>query len=74
MTNILQNRFSDWEFYLAISDTDILSLKSLRTLFDKYLDYILVKFKQNRMVRNIQNFEVFGEKWLTIFEKALTPF
>ena len=31
------------------------SLKSLHTLFDKYLDQMLVKFKQNRIVRTIQN-------------------
>ena len=35
---------------------------------------ILVKFEQNRMVRNIQNFELIGKKRLTIFEKVLTPF
>ena len=27
--------------------------KSLHTLFDKYLDHMLVKFEQNRMVRTI---------------------
>ena len=32
---------------------------------------MLVKFEQNRMVRNIQNFELFDQKWLTIFEKEL---
>ena len=30
------------------------TIKSLHTLFDKYLDNMLVKFKQNRMVRTIQ--------------------
>ena len=48
--------------------------KSLHTLFVKHLDHILVNFEQNRMVRTIQNFEVFHEKWLTIFDKGLTPF
>ena len=37
-------------------DADIGSLKSLHTLFDKYLDHMLVKFEQNRMVRTTQNF------------------
>ena len=37
----------------------MLTFKSLHTLFDKYLDHILVKFEQNRMVRTIQNFELF---------------
>ena len=39
-------------FYVSIADNDIESLKSLHTLFGKYLD-LLVKFEQNRMVRNI---------------------
>ena len=41
--------------------------KFLHTLFDKYLDQMLVKFEQNRIARNIQNFESFGKKWLTNF-------
>ena len=36
--------------YVTIADTDIGSLKSLHTLFDKYLGYMLVKFEQHRMV------------------------
>ena len=56
------------------ADADIGSLKSLHTLFDKYLDHMLVKFEQNRMVQTIQNLKLFGKKWLTIFDKALTPF
>ena len=31
-------------------------------------DHMLVKFKQNHMVRTIQNFELFDKKWLTIFD------
>ena len=42
--------------------------------FDKYLDHILVQFEQNRKARNIQNLELFNKKWLTIFDKVLTPF
>ena len=30
-------------------------------LFGKYLDYMLVKFEQNRMVQTIQNFELLTE-------------
>ena len=48
--------------------------KSLHILFDKYLDHVLVKIEQNRMVRTIQIFELFDQKWLTIFYKVLTPF
>ena len=48
--------------YVTIADADIGSLKSLHTLFDKYLDHMLVKFEQNRMVGTIQNFVLFGKK------------
>ena len=70
MANLLQKRFSDRTFYVTITDADIGSLKSLNTLFDKYLDYMLVQFEQNRMVQNIQNFELFRKKWLTILERV----
>ena len=53
-------------FMLPLLYADILNLKSLHTLFDKYLDHMLVKFEQNRMVRIMQNIE--------IFDKVLTPF
>ena len=49
-------------------------VNSTRILFDKYLDHMLVKFEQNRMVRTVQHFELFDKKWLTIFDKVLTPF
>ena len=58
----------------TIADADIGSLKSLHTLFDKYLEHMLVKFEQNRMVPTIQNFELFRKKWLIIFDKVLMPF
>ena len=48
--------------YVTISDADIGSLKSLHTLFDKYLDHMLVKFEQNRMVQTIHNIELFCQK------------
>ena len=54
-------------FYVTVADADIGSLKSLHTLFDKYLDHMLVKFEQNRMVQTVQNFEPLDNKWLTIF-------
>ena len=65
--------FSGRAFYVTIADADIGSLKSLHILFDKYLDYMLVKFEQNRMVGIIQNFVFFDKKWLKIFDKVLTP-
>ena len=61
-------------FYVIIADAEIGSLKSLHTLFDKYLDHRLVKFEQSRMVQTVQNFVVFGEKLLKIFDKVLKPF
>ena len=51
----------DRAFYVTIADADIGSLKSLHTLFDKYLDHMLVKFERNRMVRTIQKFELFDK-------------
>ena len=47
-----KNEFSDRAFYVIIADADIGSLKSLHKLFDKYLDHMLVKFEQNRVVLN----------------------
>ena len=61
-------------FYIIIADPDVGSLKSLHTVFDKYLVHMLVKFEQNCMVQTIQKFELFDKKWLTIFDNVLTPF
>ena len=33
---------------------------------------MLVKYEQNCMVRTIQNFDLFNQKRLTIFDKVLT--
>ena len=38
----------------TIDDSDTGSLKSLHTLFGKYLDNMMVKFEQNLMVRTIK--------------------
>ena len=43
-------------FYYTIADADIGSIKSLHTLFDKFVDHMLVKFEQNRMVQTVQKF------------------
>ena len=51
-----KNWFSDRAFYVIIADADNESLKSLHTLFDKYLDHMLVKFEQTGIVRTIQKF------------------
>ena len=48
--------------YFVIADAEIGSLKSLHTVFDKYLDHMLVKFEQNRTVRTAQIFELFLTK------------
>ena len=63
MANLLPKLlFPIFAFYFTITDADIESLKSLHTLFDKYLEHMLVKFEQNHMVQNIQNFEFFDKK------------
>ena len=59
MANLLQKLIFD-AFYVTITDTDNGSPKFFHTLFDNCLDHMLVKFEQNCMVGNIQNFEVFG--------------
>ena len=67
--------FFDRAFYVTIADADIERLKSLHKLFENYLDHMLMKFEQNRMVRTIQIFVLFDKKkWLTIFDKVLAPF
>ena len=64
--------FPNWAFYVTIADADIGSIKSLYTLFEKYLNHMLVKFeKKNCMVQTIQNFQLFDKKWLTIFDKKI---
>ena len=61
MANLLQKMIFRWGFYITITNADIRNLNSLNTIFDKYscLDHMLVKFEQNRMVRNVQNFDAF---------------
>ena len=69
-------------FRATVANADTRSLKSFHTLFDTYLDYMLAKFEANRIVRNVQNFELFDKKkknkqkivFNTIFDKTLTPF
>ena len=49
-------------FNVTISVADIGSLKSPLTWFHKYLDPLLGKLKQNRMVETVQNFELYIKK------------
>ena len=49
-SNFTSMCFSDRAFYVTIADAEIRGLKSLHTLFDKYLDHMLMKFVQNRAV------------------------
>ena len=62
-----KNWFSNRAFYVTIDDADIGNLKSLHTLFDKYLDHMLVKFEQNRMVWTVQKFVLFWQKIVNHF-------
>ena len=61
MANLLQKLIFRLVIYVTIADADIGSLKSLHTLFDKYLDQMLMKFEQNRMVQTIQKFVLFDQ-------------
>ena len=75
MANLLQKLvFRPGILCYHFVDADIGSVKSLHTLFDKYLDHILVKFEQNRIVRTIKNVVLFDQKWLKFIDKVLTPF
>ena len=46
-------------FPAIVANADIGSLKSLHTLFVKYLDHMLVNFEENCMVQTTRNFEAF---------------
>ena len=56
-----KNSFSDRIFYVTIFDIDNERQKSLHTLFDKYLDHMLVNFEQNRTIWTA-HFFFFGKK------------
>ena len=49
-------------FPATVANAVIGSLKSLHTLFDKYLDHMLVKFEQDCMVQTTRNLELFDKK------------
>ena len=49
-------------FRATVANADIESLKSLHTLFDTYLDHMLVKFEQNCISQTTRNFELFDKK------------
>ena len=65
--NFLQKLIFLSYIYVTIADADM----CFNTLFDKYLDHMLVKIEQNRMVGTVQIFQLFDKKWLTIFGKVL---
>ena len=50
-------------FSATIANTDIGSQKPLHTLFDKYLDHMLVKFERDCMVQTTRNLELLTENW-----------
>ena len=56
----------------TVANADIGGLKSLHTLFDKYLDHILVKFEQNYMVQTTRNLELLTKKKTGFLKPVLT--
>ena len=66
-----KNWFSDRVSYVIIADTDIESLQSFHTLFDKYWDHMLVKFEQNRIFWIILNFDTFNKKPVNNFWQSI---
>ena len=63
--NLQQKLISDRAFYVTITDADTGS-RSIHYL----IDHMLVKFEQNRMVRNTQNFALFGKEGQPILRKC----
>ena len=59
---------------LPVSALAAVAGKSLHILFYKVFGPRADENWANRMVRTIQIFELFDQKWLTIFYKVLTPF
>ena len=49
-------------FLATVANSETGNLKSPHTLFDTYLDHMLVKFEPNRMVHFVQNIESFDKK------------
>ena len=46
---VTENASGGGRFYVTIVDDDFGRLKPLHTLFDKYLDYMLINFEQNHI-------------------------
>ena len=59
-------------FSATVANVNTESLKSLHTLFDTYLDYMLAQFESNRVVQNVPNLK--SSSFNVVFDKALTPF
>ena len=53
----------------TVANANAASRKSLNTLFDTFLDYMLAKFDSNRMIQNVQNLSVLTKK-----QVLLNPF
>ena len=51
--NLLQKLILQSGILCYLADADIKSLKSLHTIFDKYLDHMPLKFEQIRMVQTM---------------------
>ena len=59
---------------IIVANADIGSLKSLYTLFDKYLYHLLEEFEQNCMVQSTRNFELFDKNKKKPKKKKKTSF
>ena len=56
------SKFAVKIFHSTIANADIEDVRSCHTLFDKHLDDMLVKFKQNCMFQTTKSFENFEKK------------
>ena len=63
-------------FRAVVTNADTES-QFLHTLFDTYLDHRLTNFEPYRMVRKVNNVQLFDKKteiFKAIYDKVLTPF
>ena len=58
-----ENQFFPLKLFLAtVANANTECLKSLHTLFDMYLEYLLAKFEPNRIVQNVQEINFWTKK------------
>ena len=65
------SKFGIKTFRATVVNAGTRSLTSLHSLFDTYLDHMLAKFEPNRIIQNVENFQLFDKKQ-SFFKAFLT--